>query len=194
MRQMALSDPRLQAHLELVPVKVSACADPDRPSLRTCRVEELPAGANRTPAGDLQMPVGSFFRLRTRVSGGKAFVAVLDLMPDGTIGVMWPREGDEDRVTPDVPHDLDLLYGTRPPLGPDTFLMVATETFVDFWPAKTTPQLRAARAIPRGALGDFAAIFDDDKLARGGDPMADAQSPAATDRVLFEIVPRPPAP
>jgi metacaspase-1 len=189
MRNLDLTHPRLSAQLEMVPARVSNCHDPGNPSISSCTVTDLPAETFRTPGGELRVPVASRFTLRVKVSQ-KAFVAVLDLQPDGAINLLWPLEGNQEAVSADGPHRLDMLYGVNKPLGAEAFLLVATEKFVDFGPFRTLPGVRGLSSEARGNLGAFAPLFDDEGLrTRGATFSIDPTVPTTTARVLFEIVP-----
>jgi hypothetical protein len=190
-RRLKLRSPLLDSKLEIVPVQLDQCSDPARPQCETCRVQTLPLEPYSTPGGGLRLPVGTYIKLRVHPGRGRAFHAVLDLQPDGGINVLWPVAGVQEFTAPGAPRTLDRCFQLGEPTGTEVFVLVSTDTFVDFTPFQTVQSLTSRGPAAPSSLGPFAPLLNDVVVgSRGAIDVAGAGN-ASTDMVVFELAPRP---
>jgi hypothetical protein len=161
LRGLSLANSRLAVRLEVVPVRLTQCSDESQPTEDTCQVTRLQARDLVSEGHQLTAPIGTYFRLRLLPAPTTAYVAVLDLAPDGKIDVMWPPLGRKEALKPGPSLELEGLWRFTEPLGLEVFMVVATENYVDFSPFRSAPSLTSRGAVDRGSLGAFAPLFDD---------------------------------
>jgi hypothetical protein len=190
-RRLKLRSPLLDSKLEIVPLQLDQCSDPAQPTCETCRVQPQPLEGYSTPGGGLRLPVGTYIRLRVHPGRARAFNAVLDLQPDGGINVLWPVPGLQEFTAPGAPRNLDRCFQLGEPTGTEVFVLVSTDTFVDFAPFQTVESLTSRGPAAASSLGPFAPLLNDVVVrSRGAIDVAGAGN-ASTDMVVFELAPRP---
>jgi hypothetical protein len=163
MSRLSFADPRFQYSFKVIPVTVSDCNNPSRPTLSTCQVREI--GESRVSVGNqMQLPIGSFYKIRIYPGEVKAYGTLLDLMADGQIEIYWPPPNEKQQFKTNSPTELDALYQVTEPPGIEKLLFIATQSPTDFEPFRTSPTLRG-RGEPKGEdlenLGAFAPLFND---------------------------------
>lgn len=188
--RVRLDDPQLRFQFEITPVKVSNCADPARPSLSTCTVETIDRARFLSAGDQLQLPIGSHYTLTVRRGEIPAYVAVVDLAPDGPIKVLWPPRTARAKHTIEGPFRLGALYTVGGPPGIQKLLLVASRSFTDFRPLETAQSLRSRQILRDDELrdlGPFAPLFDDGAV-RGRDTPAISASGFATRSLEYTVV------
>jgi hypothetical protein len=170
LRRIRLEGTRLTGGLQIVPVEVSECAEPEKPRLASCVITLIPPERLRTGGGQLELPLGTYFRVRVLPGSRAAYLALLDLMPDGRIEVLWPPAGAEERLDPGdgKPRFLPTLNRAAPPLGIDALLLVASEEPFDFQPLRSGSSVEPAVRRSLALQGPFAPLFDDEAIRRRG--------------------------
>lgn len=159
LRGLTISNPKLAASLEVVPVRLLFCSDESQPTEDTCQLVRMKSEEFVSSGRQLEAPIGTHFKLRVHGAPIEAYVAVLDLAPDGRIEILWPPRGRKERVAAGVASTLDALWRFAEPPGLEVLMLVATETWVDFEAFRTVPSLKSRRPA-RGDLGAFAPLFD----------------------------------
>ena len=135
LRRLSFTDEEIRVALELSPVEIErdllgrprGCGPPDWAS-------EAHPGKS-LGGGQWRLALGDAYRLRVRNTGERrAFVAVLDLLPDGPIKVLRPRDGESPasyELEPGIELDLG-CYQLTDHTGHETLKLFATETPQDF--------------------------------------------------------------
>ncbi|MBK9693361.1 MAG: caspase family protein [Gemmatimonadetes bacterium] len=138
LKQVAMVDPRIRVRIELVPATHVFGTDGScdfRQSDTTRARAHLSAGNQWV----LQPQDG--FLLRFINEGTEpAYIAVLDLMPDGEIGQLFPRpelSGEDNLLPPGGRYTSTLCYYATEPFGTEVFKLFATRRRVDFQPVLT---------------------------------------------------------
>jgi hypothetical protein len=110
------------------------------------------------------MSLGTGFGIRLKNTGSvPVYASVLDLMPDGSMGLIWPltdtssadsliREGAEYRVPDPRDRDRLLVYRACPPFGTDMLKIIATTEPVDFGPIVGGSRTRGGERGPLDVL------------------------------------------
>jgi metacaspase-1 len=171
--RLSFDDPKLRYRLEIIPINVDNCPDPS--NLPSCDVEEIPELRALSAGGQMQLPVGTHYKIRVHPGESPAFVVLLDLMPDGQIHNYWPplEEMDQQQqLRTGRPFDIPIAYRVTKPAGIEKVLLLATQPdALKLWHLETRPL--AARGEPRGdelpGLGPFAPLFDDEKVRSRGE-------------------------
>ncbi|MCP4291010.1 MAG: DUF4384 domain-containing protein [bacterium] len=147
------SDPYAQVAIELKVVPVEVAFDAD--GYVTGVVGDL--SSISTVAGPPEFPVGTFVMLELRNTGFvDAYVTVLDLKSDGSIGPLWPHPGlrvQDNRIVADnewhrIPEPF--IFQLEEPLGPELFKAIATAEPADFSPL-LDPETIASDTQERGS-------------------------------------------
>lgn len=191
LRGLQIRDESFDVTFEIFPVAVDDCPGGEI-DLDLCRVTPLDPATKRTEGNQQRWRSGDLFRIRVKnPSPRNAYLALLELAPDGTIAQLWPPPGTSDRTTlgSQQTAELNALYRVESTAreGTEVILLVATETFVDFSSFVTPPSVRG-RGRPRGALGPLAPLFDARGIAGRG-PVAFAAGSVNTQAVTFTVVP-----
>lgn len=184
--RLKLDNPDFRFSLKIVPIRVSGCFDEERPRPGECATEEEIDTSNLISAGNqLQLPIGTFFKVKVTPGQQKAYGVLLDLMPDGRIDVFWPEAGFE-QFAPRGPLDLEAYYKVTGPSGIEELLFVASKDPISFEPFVSGPEGESAS---RASLGPFAPLFDDVKTLARAD-VAFSANQATTTSVRFTVVPK----
>jgi metacaspase-1 len=191
LRRLDLHDPEIHVDFEIVPLEVTDCRDPLRPSFESCQVRPLPSQAFTSKGGSLVLPLQRFFALRFQPSARPAYVVVLDLPSDGTVHQLWPAEAPAEKVVRGFAPDglLRVLFRATLPSGQDTLLLLASETPIDLWPLYL-PTLEGETTRGRGALSVLAPLFDDVTLRNRATPLFPPGGLSTSIRTF--VVPPPP--
>ena len=147
----------------MIPIELKTGCVPDaRDNPLDCVQRELDPETFVSAGGQLQLPLGTYFKIRAHAPRGDAHITILDLVPDGTIGMLWPPPGTFDKTALKKGEDTDLpaIHQIAEPLGQEVFLLIATQEWVDFEPFLSRPSLKS-RGQPTGNLGPFAPLFND---------------------------------
>ncbi len=166
LRQLRLMDSEYPIGFELVPVK---CGAEDRPtSLETCEVLPLARDRFLAEGGQFELPAKTYFQVRIFSGPRPSHVAVLGLVSNGRIEVLWPMAGaEEPLVSRDrSPRILPALFCAAEPLGLDAVLVIASGEFLDFQPLRSGSEIE-----PRAPLtlrGPFSLLFDDERIRNRG--------------------------
>lgn len=154
LRRLSFEAADVQVELDFSPVEVErnrlgravACGEP---------VWDPGAHADKNlGGGQWSMSPGDAYRLRARnVGERRAFVAILDLLPKGTIKVLRPgRDEAPSSYEVDVGGTMDLgCYEITDEVGHEVLKMFATRTPQDFRAMFETPN-------SRGPVGDLSAL------------------------------------
>ncbi len=160
LRKLELRSDTLDVRFEPVPVtlrcKVDAAA-----SQEDCVVSDtLRAETRLTAGGQWRFKIGDAFLLRIRNQGRKAaYVSILDLIPDGHIGLLWPlpeQTGQDNLLEPGRDFLVDVPYTVTEPVGIEVLKLMATEEPVDFRMITTR-----GGVMGRGPRGPLEQLFDE---------------------------------
>ena len=162
-RKLWVKKGNLDVSFQVIPIEIKdGCIPEGQDNPLDCIQKELDPKTFLSVGGQLQLPLGTYFKLRAHSPQGDAHITILDLVPDGTIGMLWPPRGTSDKTPLKKGEDTDLpgVYQIEDPKGQEVFLLVATQEWVNFEPFLSKPNLRA-RGKPRGNLGPFVPLFND---------------------------------
>lgn len=172
-------DPRLKVGLRLVPADVELNA-------ANQVVKATPKGeAPRDAGGRPEFKVGDYFMLEVENRGDlDLYVTILDLRPDGKIGLGFPQDvsGTPDNLIrrgSRILIPLPYVFRVTEPLGEESFRMIATLEPTDFTPLIDEELISRGRGGSRGG-DDVARLLDElgrGKIARGGPVNNAARSP-----------------
>jgi hypothetical protein len=183
LRQVQMADPKIRVRIELVPATHNFHSD------GTCDVHQsdtLRAGARLTPGSQWQLRPNDGYLLRFVNEGAdSAFIAVLDLTPDGEISQLFPRKdlsGDDNLLAPGASYLSNICYWATPPLGTEVLKLFATRRRVDFDPVLTNHGVNRAGAHPLELL--LAGTYS----ATRGDPPAAPQGTGSTTALTLQVI------
>jgi hypothetical protein len=155
----------MKVELDIIPCKLQCNS-----ALNVCGGEECSCIEEGHPreflddGNDIRMTLGTGFGVRLKNVGTKpVYATVLDLMPDGSVGLLWPlsAEANEDTLIepatayriPDPKDDDNLLvYRACPPFGTDMLKVIATTEPVDFGPITRGQRTRGGNRGPLDVL------------------------------------------
>lgn len=154
--QIEMDSPRMDVELEIVPALHEldldgACAGS----------EPLDPASIMTSGGQIELAPGDGYLLRLTNHGDiGAYVSVLDLMPNGDVGQLFPLPnltGEDNYLEPGTSHLVSLCYEVTEPLGLEILKLFATRERVDFYP------IVASASLSRGAgpLSPLEEVFAD---------------------------------
>ena len=191
LRGLQIRDESFDVTFEIFPVAVDDCPG-EEIDIELCRVTPLDPATKLTEGNQQRWRPGDFFRLRVEnPSARDAYLAVLELAPDGTIVQLWPQLGTKDKTTLASKQTKELgVVGRIEPTdreGTEVILLIATETFVDFSSLETPPSVRG-RGKGRGQLGALAPLFNARQVVSRG-PVAYETGTVNTQAVTFTVVP-----
>lgn len=168
LRQLRLMDSEYPVRFELVPVAVQCGAKSHPPSLGTCEVHPLERDRFLVEGGQFELPVGTYFQVRIFPGPRPSHVAVLGLVSNGRIEVLWPMAGaEEPLVSQDrSPRILSALFRAAEPLGLDVVLVVASGEFLDFQPLRSGSEIELR--APLALRGPFSLLFNDERIRNRG--------------------------
>ena len=165
LRALNVKTDGMDVELELIPCTLQCTSQ-----RRVCGGEACTCVAEGNPAdlfddgNNLRMKMGAGFGVRLINNGNRdVYVSVLDLMPDGSIGLLWPLPGTSTADTvikandsyriPD-PRDRDrlLVYRACPPFGTDMLKALTTLEPVDFGPITRGTRTRGGARGPLDEL------------------------------------------
>lgn len=163
LRSLRIGDESFEVTLEVVPLDPDRCRDARDPS--TCA--ELDPASRQGAGSEAVWRIGDYFKLRARNQSEdrKAYVTILDLPSDGTVGALWPAGSTSDRkqLKAGETWSPSVVYQFAEPPGNDVILLIATEEWTDFRPFLTgVSQQRSA--VNGGALGPFAPLLNDESV------------------------------
>jgi hypothetical protein len=185
------------AEIDLIPCKLQ-CDSPIACGEESCAcVEEGTPEQLLSDGNEIRMRHGDGFGIRLRNTGTRdVYVSVLDLMPDGTIDIIWPRPNtpvadtalakDSTYRIPDPEEGRQLhVFRACPPYGTDVLKVLATTEEVDF---STLTGTSRGGEEPAGPLDR---LFEDSLMgARGVRPTFSSGS-VSTSAVTLTIEPPP---
>jgi hypothetical protein len=168
LRQLRLIDPEYPIGFELVPVAVQCGVENHLPSLETCEVHPLARDRFLAEGGQLELPIGIYVQVRISPGPRPSHVAVLGLVSNGRIEVLWPMAGaEEPLVSRDrSPRILPALFRAAEPLGLDAVLVIASGEFLDFQPLRSGSEIEPR--APLALRGPFSLLFDDARIRNRG--------------------------
>ncbi len=138
LKQVTMVDPRIRVRIELVPATHVFGTD------GSCdfRQSDTTRARARLSAGNqwVLQPQDGFLLRFINEGTEPAYIAVLDLMPDGEIGQLFPRpelSGEDNLLPPGARYTSTLCYYATEPFGTEVFKLFATRRRVDFQPVLT---------------------------------------------------------
>ncbi len=147
-RLAKLRTPALEVTFDIVPVEAEVVED-RLTGTRSCRVNQfLSLTGHQTEGNDVEFRVGDYFILDMKNEGQEsAWVSILDLMPDGRIGVLWPprNRAEDNMLQPGRSHRVytdrePICYRVTEPLGTEMLMLVATQEPIDFHRIASRPR------------------------------------------------------
>lgn len=165
LRALDVQSDGMTVELELIPCKLSCSS-----TTRMCGGEQCSCVSEGNPkdlfdaGNNIRMSLGTGFGIRLKNTGSvPVYASVLDLMPDGSMGLIWPltdtssadsliREGAEYRVPDPRDRDRLLVYRACPPFGTDMLKIIATTEPVDFGPIVGGSRTRGGERGPLDVL------------------------------------------
>lgn len=138
LKQIEMNDPAIRVRIVLVPA--THTFGPNN-SCDARKSDTTHVGA-RLSAGNqwVLRPNDGFFLRFINEGTEPAFIAVLDLTPDGAIGQLFPQprlSGEDNRLPPGTTYTSNLCFFATEPLGTEVFKLFATRRRVDFQPVLT---------------------------------------------------------
>lgn len=132
LKQVEMQDDEIEVSLELIPATHTY-------GRRGCTASDTTQYGAIRQAGYWELHEGDGYLLQLRNTGFKpAYVAVLDLMPDGEIGQLFPLPGlsrEEAYLEPGQVFLIEsLCYEAAPPFGNEILKLFATHSPIDFTP------------------------------------------------------------
>lgn len=142
LRRMNLATPGLDVRFEIIPAEVE-CKENQLRGGQECEVvRELPLSDKLNDGNELEFEIEDWFVVNVVNDGqASAWVSILDLMPNGALGVLWPprdRALAEDNVIPaGTAYRLDreippLFFRICPPAGREMLKLVASREPINF--------------------------------------------------------------
>jgi metacaspase-1 len=196
LRRLDVKAPNLGAEIELFPCRLE-CSATDACGGEACscvvegRPEELRAAGN-----EIRLLHGQGFGIRLRNTGTReAYATVLDLMPDGAIGLVWPlpdtpvadtaiARGATYKVVDPNSDGAALAFRACPPYGTDVLKVITTTEPVDFGPITSF----GARARG-GESGPLDRLFRENLTGARGATPAFSSGSVSTSAVTITIEP-----
>jgi hypothetical protein len=138
LKRVTMQDPRIRVRVELVPATHRFAAD----GSCDARQSDTTRAAARLTAGsqwELRPNDGFFLRFVNHGSD-PAYIAVLDLTPDGEIGQLFPRPdlaGEDNLLPPGATYRSTICFFATEPYGTEVIKLFATRKRVDFAPVLT---------------------------------------------------------
>lgn len=134
LRELRIEDPELRVEFTMIPVRVDNCTG-RVPSPQSCRVTELDLEPTEEERAEKSWRIGEWFKLRViNQSQYEVYPSVLDLLPDGRVGVLWPapRRQDKTPIPSGEAGELSALYQITGPIGEESLLLIASEVFTEW--------------------------------------------------------------
>lgn len=185
LKQVEMQDPKIRVRIELVPATHRFGADG---SCDARQSDTVNVRARLTPGSQWVLrPNDGFFLRFVNEGADPAFIAVLDLTPDGEIGQLFPRpdlSGEDNLLPPGARYTSNICFYATEPFGAEVLKLFATRARVDFQPVLTTRgPTRGPGAHPLERLlgGTFAAT-------RTGTAAA-PQGTGTTSSLTLQVVP-----
>jgi hypothetical protein len=144
---------------------------------------------------NIRMTLGTGFGVRLKnVGSAPVYASVLDLMPDGSMALLWPlpgtsnadtliKEGSTYRIPNPRNRDELLVYRACPPFGTDMLKIIATTQPVDFGPITRGTRTRG------GERGPLNMLFDDSFAGTRGLAPSFAVGSVSTSSVTITVEP-----
>jgi hypothetical protein len=149
LKQVMISDPRLRVRIELIPATHRFAADGQCDARQSDTVH---AGARLSAGSQWLVRPRDGFVLRLVNDGAEpAYVAVLDLTPDGEITQLIPRPGlpqDGDPLPPGGRRLSSACFSATEPLGTEVLKLFATRRLIDFTPVLSGRQAAGGDEAP----------------------------------------------
>jgi hypothetical protein len=184
LKQVQMSDPRISVRIELVPATHTFGADG---SCDARQSDTLHVGARRSSGGQWQLRPNDGYFLRFINDGpDSAYIAVLDLTPDGEIGQLFPRadlSGEDNLLPPGARFQSTLCYFATEPFGAEVVKLFATRKRVNFAPVLTTHSVNRAGAHPLELL--LAQTY----ATTRGDPPPAPDGTGSTMALTLQVIP-----
>ncbi|HEX5788301.1 MAG TPA: caspase family protein [Woeseiaceae bacterium] len=195
LRALDLRADGMGVELELIPCELRCSS-----TASVCGGEECSCVSEGDPqdlfdeANNIVMPLGTGFGVRLKNVGSMpVYASVLDLMPDGNMGLLWPlpgtsnadtliREGATYRVVDPRNRDELLVYRACPPFGTDMLKVIATTQPVDFGPITGGVRTRG------GERGPLDVLFDESLSGTRGVSPSFAVGSVSTSAVTITVV------
>ncbi len=146
LKQVQMQDPRIRVRVELVPATHRFGADG---SCDARQSDTTRAAARLSGGGQWELkPNDGFFLRFVNEGSDAAYIAALDLTPDGEIGQLFPRPdlaGEDNLLPPGSRYQSAICFYATEPFGTEVIKLFATRKRVDFTPVLT------ARGPTRGS-------------------------------------------
>jgi len=138
LKRVQMTDPRIRVRVELVPATHRFAADGscDPRQSDTTRVAARLTGGSQWEL----RPNDGFFLRFVNDGSDPAYLAVLDLTPDGEIGQLFPRPdlaGEDNLLPPGASYRSSICFYATEPFGTEVIKLFATRKRVDFSPVLT---------------------------------------------------------
>ncbi len=146
LKRVEMQDPRIRVRIELVPATHRFAAD----GSCDARQSDTTRAAARLSGGSQWelKPRDGFFLRFVNDGSDPAYIAVLDLTPDGEIGQLFPRPdlaGEDNLLPPGASYRSSICFYATEPFGTEVIKLFATRKRVDFSP------VLSAKGPTRGA-------------------------------------------
>ncbi len=185
----------MEVELELIPCTLSCSS-----TTRVCGGEQCSCASEGDPqdlfdaGNNIRMTLGTGFGVRLKnVGSAPVYTSVLDLMPDGSMALLWPLPGTsntdtlidagaEYRIADPRNRDQLLVYRACPPFGTDMLKVIATTQPVDFGPITRGTRTRG------GERGPLDVLFENSLSGTRGFAPAFAVGTVSTSAVTITVV------
>jgi len=184
LRELVASPSQLTIALEVVPTSSRALAELQghEPAAQWRTLPDGRVEATAPALGEKSGGGAITFRITNR-SGGEVHVALLSIVEDRSVTVVWPSGQRDSTLRPGMSADAIVIVGpnpkwTLPRAMVDRYVAVATTTYANFEPFESSASLED-RTVTRGAADGMPGVL---QLALRGEPtrgnkQLDAEAP-----------------
>ena len=185
LKQVQMADPKIRVRIELVPATHSFGADG---SCDARRSDTVHVAAKLSSGNQWQLRPNDGYFLRFINDGpDSAYIAVLDLTPDGEIGQLFPRadlSGEDNLLPPGGRYLSNLCYYATEPFGTEVLKLFATRRRVDFGPVLTTHGVNRT-----GDVHPLERLLAETYSRTRSDPPAAPQGTGSTMALTLQVIP-----
>jgi len=186
LKQVQMAAPGIRVRIELVPATHHFEADG---SCDARKSDTLHVTARLSEGSQwLLRPNDGYFLRFINEGADSAYIAVLDLTPDGAIGQLFPRadlSGEDNLLPPGASYLSNLCFYATEPYGMEVVKLFATRSRVNFTPVLTSPD----HGINRSAAHPLEVLLAETYSPTRGDPPAAPQGTGSTAALTLQVLP-----
>lgn len=188
LRNVKMTDPRIDIRLELIPATHSYEEDPVTGEVECIGTDTTKTGARETTSGWAFRPDDDYLLRIRNLGQDSAYVAILSLTPDGGINQLFPDPylGESDiELDPGASYLIDICFWATEPLGDEVLKLFATRrNSIDFRPIITRGGQRRAGE----PLSYFQQVLADAYKGLRTNGAGKAQGAGTTHAIVIKVV------